>query len=144
MKSLALKPMRLPASTSCADTRAACSCKGTPRASLFARPPVRRGELRVPKTRIARVSKIRVQLFSNVFDESWSGTSAFGLGSPRRRISQCFCVCSLRGGQLCVRIDISETGKTKNQKLPRTRPAKQVTPIPDGVEKNKTGKSTIE
>jgi len=43
---------------------------------------------------------------------SWSGTSFIGFGSRRRRMCQCFCVCSVRGTQLRVRRHILEPGRT--------------------------------
>jgi len=54
--------------------------------------------------------------FPGIWAESWSVTSSIGLGSPRRRICRCLCVCSVLGGQLRGRVNILKPGRGKNKK----------------------------
>jgi len=64
--------------------------------------------LTFPHPRIARVSKIHLNMCAEIWADSWSGTASIGFGSRKSRISLCFCVCSVRGGQFHIRTHILE------------------------------------
>jgi len=61
------------------------------------------------KPRVARVSQIRFKLFFLDFGRI--------LGSPRRRICQCFCVRSIFDSQFGAQIHILESGPANSKKV---------------------------
>lgn len=69
--------------------------------------------------KIARESKIKYKFVPGVFAESWHGTPYIRLRPRRRRICWCFCVRSVLGGQLRVRMHILELCRYKmEQSMP--------------------------
>jgi len=60
--------------------------------------------------------------FSKILAESWSGASSIGFGSPRRRISRCFCIRSIFDGQFRAQIHVLDSGRKKVKKYVQARP----------------------